>query len=99
MSKIYDVVIIGAGPAGLSAGLYAGRSRLSTMIIEKAREGGQIVNTSEIANYPGSLEDESGPSLIERMKVQAVHFGAEIVYDTVQEVELEGSTKTINGLK
>ena len=99
MSKIYDVVIIGAGPAGLSAGLYAGRSRLSTLIIEKAREGGQIVNTSEIANYPGSLEDESGPSLIERMKVQAVHFGAEIVYDTVQEVELEGSTKTINGLK
>jgi thioredoxin reductase (NADPH) len=99
MSKIYDVVIIGAGPAGLSAGLYAGRSRLSTLIIEKVREGGQIVNTSEIANYPGSLEDESGPSLIERMKVQAVHFGAEIVYDTVQEVELEGSTKTINGLK
>ena len=98
MSKIYDVVIIGAGPAGLSAGLYAGRSRLSTLIIEKAREGGQIVNTAEIANYPGALEGDSGPSLIERMKAQAVHFGAEIVYDTVQEVELEGKTKTIKGL-
>ena len=98
MSKIYDVVIIGAGPAGLSAGLYAGRSRLSTLIIEKAREGGQIVNTAEIANYPGALEGDTGPSLIERMKAQAVHFGAEIVYDTVQEVELEGKTKTIKGL-
>jgi thioredoxin reductase (NADPH) len=98
MSKIYDVVIIGAGPAGLSAGLYAGRSRLSTLIIEKAREGGQIVNTSEIANYPGSLEDESGPSLIDRMKAQAAHFGTETVYDTVQEVELDGKIKTIKGL-
>jgi len=98
MSKIYDVVIIGAGPAGLSAGLYAGRSRLSTLIIEKAREGGQIVNTAEIANYPGALEGDTGPSLIERMKAQAVHFGAEIIYDTVQEVELEGKTKTIKGL-
>ena len=60
MSKIYDVVIIGAGPAGLSAGLYAGRSRLSTLIIEKAREGGQIVNTAEIANYPGALKATRG---------------------------------------
>lgn len=98
MSKLYDVIIIGAGPAGLSAGLYAGRSQLSTLIIEKSREGGQIVNTSEIANYPGSLEEESGPSLIERMKSQAQHFGAETVYDTVQEVELEGEVKTVKGL-
>ncbi len=98
MSKIYDVIIIGAGPAGLSAGLYAGRSRLSTLIIEKAREGGQIVNTSEIANYPGSLAEESGPSLIERMKEQAKRFGAETVYDTVTEVDLLGEVKTIKCL-
>lgn len=98
MNKIYDVIIIGAGPAGLSAGLYAGRSHLSTLIIEKAREGGQIVNTSEIANYPGSLDEESGPSLIERMKNQAMRFGAETVYDTVSEVELLGDVKTIKCL-
>ncbi len=98
MSKIYDTVIIGAGPAGLSAGLYAGRARLSTLIIEKGREGGQIVNTAEIANYPGSIEEETGPSLIDRMKHQAKEFGAETVYDTVQEVELEGDVKTIKCL-
>ena len=64
MSKIYDVIIIGAGPAGLAAALYAGRARLSTLIIEKIKDGGQIVITDEIENYPGAVEGESGPSLI-----------------------------------
>ena len=98
MSKLYDVIIIGAGPAGLSAGLYAGRARLNTLIIEKAREGGQIVNTADIANYPGSVEGESGASLIERMKNQAKQFGAETVYDTIIDAELSGEVKTIKGL-
>ena len=53
MSKIYDVIVLGAGPAGLTAGLYAGRSRLSTLIIEKGQDGGQIAITNEIENYPG----------------------------------------------
>ena len=98
MSKLYDVIIIGAGPAGLSAGLYAGRARLNTLIIEKAREGGQIVNTADIANYPGSMEGESGASLIERIKNQAKQFGAETVYDTIIDAELSGEIKTIKGL-
>ena len=55
MSKIYDVIILGAGPAGLTAGLYAGRSRLSTLIIEKGQDGGQIAITDEIENYPGQI--------------------------------------------
>ncbi|NLY71412.1 MAG: thioredoxin-disulfide reductase [Clostridiales bacterium] len=95
MSKIYDVVIIGGGPAGLSAGLYAGRAHLDTLIIEKAIEGGQIGQTSEIENYPGSLEGETGPSLVERMAKQARSFGAEIVYDTVDSVDLDGGIKEI----
>jgi thioredoxin reductase (NADPH) len=95
MSKLYDVVIIGAGPAGLSAGLYAGRARMSTLILEKAREGGQIAQTAEIENYPGSLEVESGPTLIDRMTTQAKHFGAELVYAEVEEVDLAGPVKTI----
>lgn len=99
MSKVYDVLIIGAGPAGLSAGLYAGRARLSTLIIEKEKDGGQIVLTSEVENYPGCLEGESGPTLTDRMAEQAKHFGAEKVYDEILEVKLEGKEKTLVGKK
>lgn len=96
MSKVYDVIIIGAGPAGLAAGLYAGRSRLSTLIIEKGQDGGQIAITNEIENYPGQqLEGESGPSLIARMSAQAERFGCERVSDTVKEVFLEGQPKRV----
>ena len=100
MSKIYDVIILGAGPAGLAAGLYAGRSRLSTLIIEKGQDGGQIAITDEIENYPGQIVDgESGPSLIERMTQQAEKFGAERVSDTIKEVELEGEVKILKSEK
>jgi thioredoxin reductase (NADPH) len=96
MEKIYDVIILGAGPAGLSAGLYAGRSRLSTLIIEKGVDGGQIAITNEIENYPGQvLEGETGPSLIARMTEQAKKFGAERVSDTISSVELDGDVKKI----
>ncbi|MGI6727352.1 MAG: thioredoxin-disulfide reductase [Anaerovoracaceae bacterium] len=98
MSKTYDVIIIGGGPAGLSAGLYAGRARLRTLIIEQAKEGGQILQTMEIENYPGSLDVESGPTLIDRMVKQVKRFGVERVYDTVTDVELEGSIKTVKCL-
>ena len=98
MSKVYDVIILGAGPAGLTAGLYAGRSRLSTLIIEKGRDGGQIALTSEIENYPGQmLENEDGPSLIARMTAQAEKFGAERVNDTIEKVELQGEIKKLVG--
>lgn len=101
MEKIYDVVIIGAGPAGLAAGLYAGRSRLTTLIIEKSQDGGQIAITDEIENYPGQMVDteESGPSLIARMTAQAAKFGCDRVSDTVTNVELEGDVKTITTTK
>lgn len=98
MSKIYDVIILGAGPAGLAAGLYAGRSRLSTLIVEKGKDGGQIASTDEIENYPGqSLEGESGPSLIARMTAQAAKFGVERVSDVIKSVELEGEVKKLTG--
>ena len=99
MAKTYDVVIVGAGPAGLAAGLYAGRSRLSTLIIEKEKDGGQIVQTAEIENYPGSLDEETGPSLVARFSSQAAKFGAEKVFDTVVDMELEGETKKVIGQK
>ena len=96
---VYDVIIIGAGPAGLSAALYAGRSRLSTLIVEKEMDGGQIVVTSEIENYPAGIEHESGQSLIGRMVKQAERFGSEKVYDTITDVELDGEIKVLKGLK
>ena len=99
MEKIYDVIILGAGPAGLAAGLYAGRARLSTLIIEKAKDGGQIVITDEIENYPGGVEGETGPSLIARMVGQAEHFGAEKVFDTIVDLDLEGEVKVLKGQK
>jgi thioredoxin reductase (NADPH) len=64
--KVYDLIIIGAGPAGLSAGIYAGRAMLDTLIIEQGPDGGQIIQTAEIENYPGSPAEESGESLIGR---------------------------------
>lgn len=97
MEKVYDVIIVGAGPAGLAAGSYAGRARLSTLIIERQKDGGQIVITDEIENYPGGIEGETGPSLIDRMVKQAEHFGAEKVYDTIVDVELEGEIKHLKG--
>ncbi len=100
MSKVYDVVILGAGPAGLAAGLYSGRARLSTLIIEKGQDGGQIAITDEIENYPGqALEEESGPSLVARMTKQCEHFGCDRVKDTIKAAELEGSVKKLIGTK
>ena len=100
MNNIYDVIILGAGPAGLAAGLYAGRSCLKTLIIEKGQDGGQIAITDEIENYPGQIvEGESGPSLIARMSEQAKKFGAERVSDVIKSVELEGKVKKLVGAK
>ena len=96
--KIYDIIIIGAGPAGLAAGLYAGRARMKTLIIEKQKNGGQIVITNEIENYPGCLDEETGPSLIDRMVKQTEKFGVDHVFDTITECQLEGDVKVLKGL-
>lgn len=100
MSKVYDVIVLGGGPAGLAAGIYAGRARLSTLIIEKGQDGGQIAITDEIENYPGqTIEGESGASLAARMAEQAAKFGAERASDVIKEVSLEGKIKTLTGSK
>ena len=96
--KKYDLIIIGGGPAGLSAGLYAGRARLNTLIIEKQKNGGQIVITDEIENYPGCIEGETGPSLIDRMVKQTEKFGVDHVFDTVTDMDLDGEVKTVKCL-
>lgn len=95
MSKQYDVIIIGSGPAGLSAGLYAARAKMSTLVLEKSKAGGQIVTTDEVANYPGSIPDATGPSLTARMVEQCDEFGVERKKEAVVSVELEGDIKKI----
>lgn len=101
MDQVYDVIILGAGPAGLAAGLYAGRSRMKALILERGQDGGQIATTSEIENYPGQMvdEEESGPSLVERMTKQVQKFGCERATDSVKSVELAGEVKKVVGSK
>ena len=100
MEKIYDLIIIGAGPAGLAAGLYAGRARLDTLLIEKGVDGGQIAITDEIENYPGGLsgpgQKESGAELVARMTAQCTQFGVERLSANVTKVELDGVIKRIH---
>ena len=96
---LYDVIILGAGPSGLSAALYAGRACLKTLLIEKAMPGGQITLTNDIENYPGQmLEGESGFSLTERMGQQADKFGVERAYDEITAVDFSGDEKVFTGM-
>ena len=97
MEKVYDIIIIGGGPAGLAAAIYAGRAKLSCLVLEAESEGGQIISTSEIENYPGCMPDESGQSLVSRMIEQAELFGAEFARDQVISVDLAAQPKSITG--
>ncbi|QBJ74520.1 thioredoxin-disulfide reductase [Clostridium chauvoei] len=92
--KIYDLVIIGAGSAGLSAGIYATRAKLNTLIIEKSSPGGQITKTSEIVNYPG-IRKTSGHELMEEMRLQAEDFGVKFQRTEVNDVDFSKEVKIL----
>ena len=92
---IYDVIIIGGGPSGLSAGIYASRARLKTLIIEKTGCGGQIAITDHLENYPGFEEGINGFELAVKMEKQARTFGCEITYGEVISIETSDKTKKI----
>ena len=94
-----DIVIIGGGPAGLTAAIYTGRGQLDTVVLEKGLPGGQIAQTEEVENYPGFDEAVSGPELAQRMQRQAEKFGARIVMDDVQEVRREGDGFLVRGFE
>lgn len=96
MSEIYDVVILGGGPAGLTAGIYAGRSCLKTLLIEKGQAGGQITLSADIENYPGQM-GETGISLAARMAAQCDTFGTERRSDEIRRVDLSGNLKCLEG--
>ena len=90
-----DVIIVGGGVAGLTAGLYANRGGLSTLLFERMFPGGQASTTGLIENYPGFDEPISGPDLVEKMENQAQKFGLKILYDEVTGLDLEGRTKKV----
>jgi thioredoxin reductase (NADPH) len=92
---IYDVIIIGGGPAGLSAAIYASRAGLKTLIIEKTGCGGQMTTTDLLENYPGFNRGVKGFDLAVKLEKQARDFGAEIIYDEVAAIEQEPSKKVI----
>jgi len=95
MDELYDVIIVGAGAAGLSAGIYTSRARLSTLILNEGAVGGQMVLTNEIANYPG-VETTSGYMLAGTMKKQAKAFGCKIRSNIrIERYDLKGSEKRI----
>ncbi|MDP2944838.1 MAG: thioredoxin-disulfide reductase [Atribacterota bacterium] len=86
---IYDAIIIGGGPAGLTAGIYLSRARMNTLLIEKAMPGGQAALTEIIENYPGFPEGIDGPELMQKMEEQAVRFGLKIEYGEAAEVRMK----------
>lgn len=93
----YDVVIIGAGPAGYTAGIYCSRAGHDTLILSGILPGGQLVNTTDVENYPGFENGIMGPNLMMDMRKQAVRMGTTIIDDTAKEVDFRGPLRVLTG--
>src|ERR687893_2014135 len=94
-SRAYDVVIIGSGPAGYTAGIYTSRAKLKTRIVSGTLPGGQLMTTSEVENYPGFPNGIFGPELMMNMRQQAERFGSIVVDDEVIKVDFKKRPFTI----
>src|SRR5947209_17834260 len=93
VSDVRNLIIIGSGPAGYTAAVYAARANLNPLVIEGAQSGGALMTTTEVENFPGFPDGILGPELMDNLRKQAERFGAEFITDDVSRVALEGQVK------
>jgi len=93
---LYDVIIIGSGPAGLTAAIYTGRAKLETLVVAGVTSGGQLMLTGEVENFPGFPEPILGPELMDKMRKQAEHFGAKFLFQDATAVNFSSKPFKVN---